>query len=70
MIQLEPDTVDLGDEDARPDGDAHGTSCRLPKEERLRAQHNAFLRELEAMMRLRSPHTVQVYGAITSCSDR
>lgn len=33
-------------------------------------QRKGFLRELEAMMRLRSPHTVNVYGAITSLPDR
>ncbi|CAN0045701.1 unnamed protein product, partial [Hapterophycus canaliculatus] len=30
----------------------------------------AFLRELDIMIRLRSPHTVNVYGAITSLPDR
>ncbi|CAN0355159.1 unnamed protein product, partial [Scytosiphon promiscuus] len=30
----------------------------------------AFLRELEAMIRLRSPNTVNVYGAVTSLPDR
>lgn len=30
----------------------------------------AFVRELEAMTRLRSPHTVNVYGAVTSRSDQ
>lgn len=30
------------------------------------AQLRAFLRELDAMIRLRSPHTVNVYGAVTS----
>lgn len=29
-------------------------------------QRQAFVRELEVMIRLRSPHTVHVYGAITS----
>ncbi|CAM9729911.1 unnamed protein product, partial [Ectocarpus fasciculatus] len=33
-------------------------------------QHKAFLRELEAMMRLRSLNTVNVYGAVTSLPDR
>lgn len=28
------------------------------------------MRELEAMTRLRSPHTVNVYGAVTSRTDR
>ncbi|CBN75056.1 Transmembrane receptor kinase [Ectocarpus siliculosus] len=34
------------------------------------SQRRAFLRELDAMIRLRSPHTVNVYGAVTSLPDR
>lgn len=34
------------------------------------AQRKDFLRELEAMIRLRSPHTVHVFGAVTSSRDR
>lgn len=30
----------------------------------------SFLRELQAMIRLRSPHTVNVFGAVTSRQDR
>ena len=33
------------------------------------SRRKAFWRELQAMRRLRSPHTVQLYGAITSCDD-
>lgn len=33
-------------------------------------QRKAFMRELEAMKRLRGPHTVHIYGAITSQKDR
>lgn len=33
-------------------------------------KRRAFLRELEAMSRLRSPHIVHVYGAMTSRRDR
>ena len=33
-------------------------------------QRKGFLRELEAMIRLRSPYTVDVYGAVTSLPDR
>ena len=33
-------------------------------------QRKAFRRELDAMMLLRSPHTVHVYGKITSQQDR
>ncbi|CAM9326458.1 unnamed protein product, partial [Ectocarpus sp. 8 AP-2014] len=36
---------------------------------REKADRKAFLRELDAMIRLRSPHTVNVYGAITSLPD-
>ncbi|CBJ30846.1 similar to CG1848-PA, isoform A/ leucine rich repeat protein [Ectocarpus siliculosus] len=35
-----------------------------------KAERKAFLRELEAMIRLRNPHTVNVYGAITSQPNR
>ncbi|CAM9121323.1 unnamed protein product, partial [Ectocarpus sp. 13 AM-2016] len=37
---------------------------------REKAERRAFLRELDAMIRLRNPHTVNVYGAITSLPDR
>ncbi|CAM9404226.1 unnamed protein product [Ectocarpus sp. 12 AP-2014] len=37
---------------------------------REKAESKAFLRELDAMIRLRNPHTVNVYGAITSLPDR
>ena len=43
---------------------------RTSQTERVSKQRKAFLKELEAMMRLRSPHTVGVYGAITSRKDR
>lgn len=33
-------------------------------------QRKAFMRELEAMKRLRGPYTVHIYGAITSCEGR
>ncbi|CAM9849968.1 unnamed protein product [Ectocarpus sp. 6 AP-2014] len=35
-----------------------------------KAERKAFLRELDAMIRLRSPHIVNIYGAITSLPDR
>ncbi|CAM9178344.1 unnamed protein product, partial [Laminaria digitata] len=35
-----------------------------------KSQRKAFLRELDAMSRLRSPYTVNVYGAVTSLQDR
>lgn len=34
------------------------------------SQRRAFLRELDSMIRLRSPHTVNVYGAVMSQTDR
>ncbi|CAM9906886.1 unnamed protein product [Ectocarpus fasciculatus] len=37
---------------------------------REKAERKAFLRELDAMIRLRNPHTVNVYGVITSLPDR
>ncbi|CAM9391607.1 unnamed protein product, partial [Sphacelaria rigidula] len=41
-----------------------------PDAPREKSQRKAFLRELDAMVRLRSPHTVNVYGAVTSQPDR
>lgn len=41
-----------------------------PDGQREKNQQKAFLREMDAMIRLRSPHTVNVYGAITSLPDR
>ncbi|CAM9322184.1 unnamed protein product, partial [Ectocarpus sp. 8 AP-2014] len=41
-----------------------------PDTQQLQKQRKAFLRELDAMIRLRSPHTVNVYGAITSLPNR
>ncbi|CAN0274037.1 unnamed protein product [Ectocarpus sp. 6 AP-2014] len=40
------------------------------QKQREASQHRAFLRELEAMIRLRSLNTVNVYGAVTSLPDR
>lgn len=34
------------------------------------SQRQAFFAELQAIIRLRNPHTVNVYGAITSCKVR
>lgn len=44
-------------------------SSEQGQEQQIR-QRRAFTRELEAMTRLRSPHTVHVYGAVTSRNDR
>ncbi|CAM9095757.1 unnamed protein product, partial [Hapterophycus canaliculatus] len=38
--------------------------------QRETSQRRAFLQELKAMIRLRSPNTVNVYGAVTSLPDR
>ncbi|CAM9535892.1 unnamed protein product [Ectocarpus sp. 12 AP-2014] len=38
--------------------------------ERVNSQRKGFLREMNAMIRLRSPHTVVLFGAITSLPDR
>lgn len=43
---------------------------RVPESTAGRRQRVAFMRELEVMKRLRGPHTVQIYGAITSNKDR
>lgn len=40
------------------------------QKQREASQYKAFLRELEAMIRLRSLNTVNVYGAVTSLPDR
>lgn len=38
--------------------------------DRSKTMRSEFFRELEAMMRLRSPYTVNVYGIITTRKDR
>eukprot|EP00903_Cladosiphon_okamuranus_P009885 g9389.t1 len=40
------------------------------QQQRETRQRRGFLRELEAMIRLRSPNTVNVFGAVTSLPDR
>ncbi|CAN0184783.1 unnamed protein product, partial [Scytosiphon promiscuus] len=50
---------------------AHGLGALEENQEQQEtSQRRAFLRELEAMIRLRSPNTVNVYGAVTSLPDR
>ena len=39
-------------------------------EDKTKSQRTAFLRELHAMIRLRNPNTVNVFGAITSSDER
>ncbi|CBJ30083.1 putative CTR1-like protein kinase/ leucine rich repeat-containing protein [Ectocarpus siliculosus] len=48
------------------DYNGHNAAAKVGK----KIQRKAFLRELDAMIRLRHPHTVNVYGAITSLPDR
>ncbi|CAM9410879.1 unnamed protein product, partial [Hapterophycus canaliculatus] len=43
---------------------------QLPTKSQEQRQRRAFMRELEAMKRLRGPHTVAIYGAVTSLPDR
>eukprot|EP00903_Cladosiphon_okamuranus_P018719 g17232.t1 len=52
------------------DDDDEPASRQIGGAERERRQRRAFLRELQAMLRLRSPHCVQVYGVMTSSPDR
>eukprot|EP00903_Cladosiphon_okamuranus_P009797 g9314.t1 len=49
---------------------SHGENGSLSQSHQHRQQRKAFMRELEAMQRLRGPHTVTIYGAVTSLSDR
>lgn len=65
MVQVDHE---LGSPGGR--GGAAGFKHGTPKTKRVHRQRKDFLKELEAMMRLRSPHTVNVYGAITSRKDR
>ncbi|CBN76925.1 n/a (Partial), partial [Ectocarpus siliculosus] len=55
-----------GESDIPLSGPRMGESNAL----REKAERKAFLRELDAMIRLRNPHTVNVYGAITSLPGR
>lgn len=63
--ELGHDLGALGESDVR-EGPLAGRS----NVQRENSQRRAFLRELDAMIRLRSPHTVNVYGAVTSLPDR
>ena len=66
VIEIAHDVVDIsgGDEDTK-------LRQGVPAEpEQDQSKRRAFLRELHAMIRLRSPHTVNVYGAITSSEER
>ena len=47
-----------------------GSTVGQVKRQREQIQRKAFLLELDAMIRLRSPYTVNVYGAVTAMQDR
>lgn len=64
MLYVSHDLGKRGDVDALED-----RNDGRPDAERER-QRRAFWREMEAMIHLRSPHTVNVYGAVTSLPDR
>ncbi|CAM9398006.1 unnamed protein product, partial [Ectocarpus fasciculatus] len=49
--------------------DSHQLHASRQSQEHQR-QRRMFMRELEAMKRLRGPHTVTIYGAVTSLPDR
>lgn len=51
-------------------GGNRGKTGVSPQSHQHRQQRRAFMRELEAMKRLRGPHTVTIYGAVTSLPDR
>lgn len=65
VIEITHDVVEVsgGDEDNRP---TRGMPVETRREQ---SKRRAFLRELHAMIRLRSPHTVNVYGAIITSSE-
>ncbi|CAN0388146.1 unnamed protein product, partial [Ascophyllum nodosum] len=50
-------------------GEDSSTEDDAPLTEKSKVLRNGFLRELEVMMRLRSPYTVNVYGIITTRKD-
>lgn len=51
-------------------GSSTGLKYGKPQAELVNKQRKAFLKEIGAMMRLRSPHTVNLFGAITSRKNR
>lgn len=59
VIKIADEHSEIG---GRDDHDASGIDASR--------QRTSLLLELQAMLRLRSPHTVNVYGAITSRTDR
>ena len=68
VLQIDNDysqESDLYDFDSVPDGEDRARKLELQTNQR-----KIFFRELQAMTRLKSPHTVQVFGAMTSRKDR
>ena len=61
---------DLGRRNSLTDELARGMNQLEPPTDHGKNRRKAFWRELQAMIRLRSPHTVHLYGAITSRQDR
>lgn len=59
--------VDVGTND---DCDLREKTEQNPILETEKAQRRRFMHELEAMKRLCSPHTVQVFGAVTTLKDQ
>eukprot|EP00904_Undaria_pinnatifida_P006344 jgi/Undpi1/283/HiC_scaffold_1.g00279.m1 len=62
--------VNADDGHLRGECDADAESGVVGSNEQAKRQRASLLLELQAMMRLRSPHTVNVYGAITSLKDK
>ncbi|CAM9968517.1 unnamed protein product [Ectocarpus sp. 6 AP-2014] len=52
------------------DSQQQGLSRASQQSREHQRQRRMFMRELEAMKRLRGPHTVTIYGAVTSLPDR
>ena len=61
---------DLGRPNNRTEETTYGMGPLESKPSEHDTRRKAFWRELETMRRLRSPHTVHLYGAITSRDDR
>lgn len=64
VIEIDRDLASLND--AYTNDDPEESHDRRSSAEQEDRRHRAFLRELDAMIRLRSPHTVHVYGKITT----
>ena len=65
MLEIDHGLADLDADDERASREAGDQAA-----ETQRRQRRAFLREVQAMLRLSSPHCVQVYGVMTSSPHR